>query len=67
MEENRCWKGYEPVPGKEPYSDGSCRKKESPLNIQDPAVVAFLRSQLQAMKESSTTMPDLWSRPRDWK
>lgn len=21
----RCWSGYEPVPGKEPYSDGSCR------------------------------------------
>ena len=21
----RCWKGYEPVPGKAPYSDGSCR------------------------------------------
>lgn len=28
-EENRCWKGYEPVPGKEPYSDGSCRKIDS--------------------------------------
>ena len=23
----RCWKGYEPVPGKAPYSEGSCRKK----------------------------------------
>jgi hypothetical protein len=22
----RCWKGYEPVPGKKPYSKGSCRK-----------------------------------------
>tara|TARA_B100002019_G_C21266677_1_gene599807 strand:+ start:1271 stop:1492 length:222 start_codon:yes stop_codon:yes gene_type:complete len=21
----RCWDGYEPVPGKEPYSDGSCQ------------------------------------------
>ena len=21
----RCWSGYEPVPGKEAYSDGSCR------------------------------------------
>lgn len=21
----RCWAGYEPVPGKKPYSDGSCR------------------------------------------
>lgn len=24
--DSRCWKGYEPVPGKEPYSPGSCRK-----------------------------------------
>ena len=21
----RCWDGYEPVPGKEPYSPGSCQ------------------------------------------
>lgn len=27
-EANRCWSGYEPVPGKKPYSDGSCRKTE---------------------------------------
>jgi hypothetical protein len=24
---SRCWEGYEPVPGKEPYSEDSCRKK----------------------------------------
>jgi hypothetical protein len=24
---NRCWPGYEPVPGKAPYSQGSCRPK----------------------------------------
>lgn len=28
--EERCWKGYEPVPGKEPYSPGSCRKEDLP-------------------------------------
>lgn len=67
MEENRCWKGYEPVPNKKPYSKGSCRKEAMPLNIQDPAVVTFLRSQLAEMLESSTAMPDLWHRPRDWK
>ena len=22
--EKRCWPGYKPVPGKKPYSDGSC-------------------------------------------
>ena len=25
LSKGRCWAGYEPVPGKEPYSDGSCR------------------------------------------
>jgi hypothetical protein len=25
----RCWKGYEPVPGKEAYSEDSCRPKRS--------------------------------------
>ena len=24
----RCWKGYEPVPNKTPYSNDSCRKKQ---------------------------------------
>lgn len=27
-EKDRCWKGYEPVPGKKAYSKGSCRKVE---------------------------------------
>ena len=26
--DDRCWKGYEPTPGKEPYSKGSCQKIE---------------------------------------
>lgn len=25
---DRCWEGYEPVPGKKPYSEGSCKKVE---------------------------------------
>jgi hypothetical protein len=25
LKQARCWKGYEPVPGKKPYSDDSCR------------------------------------------
>lgn len=25
---NRCWDGYEPTPGKKPYSEDSCRKKK---------------------------------------
>lgn len=27
LEENRCWDGYEPTPGKKAYSKGSCKKK----------------------------------------
>lgn len=27
--QSRCWEGYEPVPGKKPYSDDSCRKTGS--------------------------------------
>lgn len=26
-DQNRCWPGYEPVPGKKPNSQGSCRPK----------------------------------------
>jgi len=25
---NRCWDGYEPVPGKKPGSKGSCKLKK---------------------------------------
>lgn len=25
---DRCWTGYEPVPGKKAYSPGSCRKSK---------------------------------------
>jgi hypothetical protein len=27
--EGRCWEGYEPVPGKEPFEKGSCREKSA--------------------------------------
>jgi len=26
-EDNRCWEGYKPTPGKKSYSEGSCQKK----------------------------------------
>jgi len=28
LEERRCWPGHKPVPGKKPYSPGSCVKEE---------------------------------------
>ena len=33
-EAGRCWKGFKPVPGKEPYSKGSC-VKEAELTEED--------------------------------
>jgi len=30
----RCWTGYKPVPGKKPYSKGSCTKEEIDVNEQ---------------------------------
>ena len=29
---NRCWRGYEPVPGKAPHAKGSCRKASKGVN-----------------------------------
>ena len=29
--DKRCWEGYEPTPGKEPYSKGSCQKKSEKM------------------------------------
>ncbi len=39
LDKGRCWKGYEPVPGKKAYSKGSCRpiSRESALNITEEA------------------------------
>lgn len=33
----RCWAGYEPVPGKAPYSEDSCRPKGSKKKDKKPA------------------------------
>tara|TARA_E500000331_G_C17182952_1_gene681348 strand:- start:154 stop:318 length:165 start_codon:yes stop_codon:yes gene_type:complete len=40
----RCWKGYEPVPGKKPYSDDSCRpvKKKAMTHSQKYAAIKSL-------------------------
>ena len=35
LSKGRCWAGYEPVPGKEPYSDGSCRPVGSKKKKKD--------------------------------
>ena len=46
--QNRCWPGYEPVKGKEPHSQGSCRPKaESKLTDSEKDFRAKRKRQLQ--------------------
>ena len=37
VKEGRCWPGHKPVPGKKPYSPGSCVKEETELDEATPA------------------------------
>jgi len=32
--DEKCWTGYKPVPGKKPYSKGSCQKEDTELQIE---------------------------------
>jgi hypothetical protein len=45
--QNECWPGYEPVKGKEPHSQGSCRPKpESRLTDSEKEFRAKRKRQL---------------------
>lgn len=44
----RCWDGYEPVPGKKPYSEDSCRPKDAGMNINDEIEKAGLQDCVSA-------------------
>lgn len=53
----RCWKGYEPVPGKKPYSNDSCRpvgskkkKKEKTANV-DPRLQMAGMMKMQSVRD----------------
>ena len=51
--QNRCWPGYEPVPGKEPHTQGSCKPKaESKSSPSEKAVRADRRKELDAMESN---------------
>lgn len=47
VKEARCWEGYEPVPGKKPYSEDSCQpvgtKKKKKSDKEKAAATALLR------------------------
>jgi hypothetical protein len=47
--ENRCWPGYEPVPGKEQHEQGSCRKKAASKSTESEK--KFQAKREQQLKE----------------
>ena len=50
--ENRCWPGYEPVPGKPEHSQGSCKPKaESKTTPSEKDFRAKRRKQLDHWQE----------------
>jgi hypothetical protein len=50
--ETRCWPGYEPVKGKKPHSEGSCRPKaESKVSGSEKAFRAKRRRQLDECRK----------------
>jgi hypothetical protein len=42
IKEGRCWNGYEPVPGKKPYTKDSCRPKSKKKDKNKKAELGFL-------------------------
>jgi hypothetical protein len=51
--QERCWTGYKSVPGKKPYSPGSCTKEESELEEASYGIgssPSFARSDREARR-----------------
>ncbi len=56
--EDRCWPGYEPVPGKPEHSEGSCRKKAaSKTKSDEKKFVAARKEQLDAWQKAHPGSP----------
>lgn len=55
---DRCWPGYEPVPGKPQHSQGSCRKKAaSKSTAKDKKVQQARAKQLTAWQKKHPGSP----------
>lgn len=55
---DRCWPGYEPVPGKEPQEQGSCKPKaESKLTPNEKEFRAARKRQLDDWKKKHPKSP----------
>ncbi len=56
--DDRCWPGYEPVPGKPEQSQGSCRKKpESKTTSPERSFVAKREKQLDTWQKEHPKSP----------
>jgi hypothetical protein len=58
----RCWEGYEPVPGKEPYSEDSCRPKRSKKEKKEKKASTDINS----MPVNENILPNI-DRQAKWK
>lgn len=55
---DRCWPGYEPVPGKPEHSEGSCRKKaESKSTPTEKKFVAKRKKQVDNWQKEHPGSP----------
>lgn len=57
----RCWDGYEPTPGKEPYSKGSCKKEEGDEEMrEEDKVILKPKVRVEAGKRKEYVIPVTW-------
>ena len=59
--EGRCWPGHKPVPGKKPYSPGSCMKESAAAAIAAATAIAKKKSgnyDSEGMRKTSYKNPD---------
>jgi hypothetical protein len=61
-EKGRCWTNYKPVPGKKPYSKGSCKKEE--VDVEE--LFDILEEVVNGIAEESNIDPEiLWENLED--
>lgn len=57
----RCWDGYEPTPGKEPYSKGSCKKEGDEDMREEDKVIPKPKVRTEADKMANDLYPFVFS------
>jgi hypothetical protein len=57
-EKGRCWTGYKPVPGKKPYSKGSCEVKEEVEQIDELQTNTMISAYAKRTAQGQTDKAD---------